>query len=100
MAEESLCDSEPMLRFAGIELGDDRIPDETTILNFRHLLERQGLTDAIFAEVNANLADNGTTPRSRALVDATITMHRAAGATRPDRPAAGCSSAVTTAHLV
>ena len=33
-----------MRRFAGIELGDDRIPDETTILNFRHLLERHGLT--------------------------------------------------------
>ncbi|MEH6787536.1 MAG: transposase, partial [Paracoccus sp. (in: a-proteobacteria)] len=44
MAEETLYDSEAMRRFAGIELGDDRIPDETTILNFRHLLERHGLT--------------------------------------------------------
>ncbi len=35
MAEETLYDSEAMRRFAGIELGDDRIPDETTILNFR-----------------------------------------------------------------
>ena len=35
MAEEILYDSEAMRRFAGIELGDDRIPDETTILNFR-----------------------------------------------------------------
>ena len=41
MAEETLYDSEAMRRFAGIEPGDDRIPDETTILNFRHLLERQ-----------------------------------------------------------
>ena len=48
MAEEILYDSEAMRRFAGIELGDDRIPDETTILNFRHLLERHGLTEAIF----------------------------------------------------
>ena len=47
MAEETLYDSEAMRRFAGIELGDDRIPDETTILNFRHLLERQALTEAI-----------------------------------------------------
>jgi IS5 family transposase len=53
-----------MRRFAGIELGDDRIPGETTILNFRHLLERHGLTEAIFAEVNAHLADNGITLRS------------------------------------
>ena len=72
MAEETLYDSEAMRRFAGIELGDDRIPDETTILNCRHLLERYGLTEAIFAEVNANLANNGITLRSGTLVDATI----------------------------
>ena len=72
MAEETLYDSETMRRFAGIELGDDRIPDETTILNFRHLLERHGLTDAIFADVNAHLADKGITLRSGTLVDATI----------------------------
>jgi IS5 family transposase len=61
-----------MRRFAEIELGDDRILDETTILNFHHLLERHGLTEAIFAEVNAHLADNGITLRSGTLVDATI----------------------------
>jgi len=61
-----------MRRFAGIELGDDRIPDETTILNFRHLLERHGLTEAIFADVNAHLADKGITLRSGTLIDATI----------------------------
>jgi IS5 family transposase len=72
MAEETLYDSEAMRCFAGIELGDDRIPDETTILNFRHLLERHGLTEAIFAEVNAHLADKGITLRSGTLVDATI----------------------------
>ncbi|WP_292295112.1 IS5 family transposase [Marivita sp.] len=72
MAEETLYDSEAMRRFAGIELGDDRIPDETTILNFRHLLERHGLTEAIFAEVSIHLADKGITLRSGTLVDATI----------------------------
>jgi len=72
MAEEALYDSEAMRRFAGIELGDDRIPDETTILNFRHLLERHELTEAIFAEVNGHLADKGITLRSGTLVDATI----------------------------
>jgi IS5 family transposase len=72
MAEETLYDSEAMRRFAGIELGDDRVPDETTILNFRHLLERHGLTEAMFAEVNAHLADRGITLRSGTLVDATI----------------------------
>jgi len=72
MAEESLYDSDAMRRFAGLELGEDRIPDETTILNFRHLLERHALTEAIFAEVNAYLAENGLTLRSGTLVDATI----------------------------
>ena len=72
MAEETLYDSEAMRRFAVIELGDDRIPDETTILNFRHLLERHRLTEAIFADVNAHLADKGITLRSGTLVDATI----------------------------
>ena len=72
MAEESLYDSDAMRRFAGLELGDDRIPDETTILNFRHLLERHALPEAIFAEVNAHLAENGIALRSGTLVDATI----------------------------
>jgi len=72
MAEEVLYDSEAMRRFAGIELGDDRIPDKTTILNFRHLLERHGLPEAIFADVNAHLADKGIKLCSGTLVDATI----------------------------
>jgi len=72
MAEEMLYDSDAMCRFAGIELGDDRIPDETTILNFRHLLEKHALTEKLFAEVNGHLADQGITLRSGTLVDATI----------------------------
>ena len=72
MAEERLYDSEAIRRFAGIELDDDRIPDETTILNFRHLLERHALTEALFAEVNVHLAEKGISLRSGTLVDATI----------------------------
>ncbi len=72
MAEEMLYDSETMRRFAGIELGDDRIPNETTILNFRHLLEKHQLAEKLFAEVNGHLADKGITLRSGTLVDATI----------------------------
>jgi len=72
MAEEMLYDSDAMRRFAGIELGDDRIPDETTILNFRHLLEKHRLTEKLFAEVNGHLADQGITLCSGTLVDATI----------------------------
>ena len=76
-------------RFAGIELGDDRIPDETTLLNFRHVPERHGLTQAIFADVNAHLADKGIGLRSGTLVDATIidapsTTKNKAGARDPE----------------
>jgi IS5 family transposase len=42
-----------MRGFAGVELGQNTIPDETTILNFRHLLERHELTKAIFSAKNA-----------------------------------------------
>jgi IS5 family transposase len=45
---------------------------ELNALNFRHLLERHGLTEAIFADVNAHLADKGITLRLGTLVDATI----------------------------
>ena len=72
MAEEMLYDSDAMRQFAGIELGDDRIPDETTILNFRHLLEKHQLTEKLFVEVNTHLADQGITLCSGTLVDATI----------------------------
>ena len=50
-AEEALYDIQSMRQFAGLDLGRDAIPDETTILNFRHLLERHELTKAVFAEV-------------------------------------------------
>lgn len=72
MADETLYDSEAMRRFTGVELGCDRIPDETSILNFCHLLEGHGLTETIFAEVNVHLTDKGITLRSGTLVDATI----------------------------
>ena len=44
--EDALYDSESMRRFAGIDLTTDWVPDETTILRFRHLLEKHQLTDA------------------------------------------------------
>ena len=51
--------------FAELELGRDAIPDETTILNFRHLLERHELTKAIFAAVAEHLAAKGRAPSRR-----------------------------------
>jgi len=71
-AEESLYDSESMRRFAGIELADDAVPDESTILRFRHLLEQHQLGQQIFAEVGALLQSKRLLLRSGTIVDATI----------------------------
>ncbi len=71
-AEEALCDIQSMRAFAGLELGRDAIPDETTILNFRHLLERHDLTKAIFATVAEHLAAKGELLRGGTIVDATL----------------------------
>ena len=83
MAEEMLYDSDAMRQFAGIELGDDRIPDgpkgpwrqwrrvspQDTILYFRHFLEKHQLTEKLFVEVNRHLTDHGITLCSGTLVD-------------------------------
>ena len=71
-AEDSLYDMESMRRFAGVELGEDTVPDETTILRFRHLLERHRLTEAIFAEVRNLLEERGLLLKSGTIVDATV----------------------------
>ena len=71
-AEEAIYDSESMRRFARIELSEDTIPDETTILNFRHLLEEHELTRAMFERINGLLEGKGLLLRSGTIVDATI----------------------------
>jgi IS5 family transposase len=70
--EEALYDIESVRRFAGIELGDVEIPDETTILNFRHLLEKHGLTEKLLAEVNEYLSEKKLLLREGTIVDATL----------------------------
>ena len=71
-AEDAIYDSESMRRFAGVELGDDVVPDETTILRFRHLLEQHQLTAVIFDEIGSLLEARGLLMRSGTIVDATI----------------------------
>lgn len=71
-AEEALYDIQSMRVFCGLELVRDAIPDETTILNFRHLLERHDLTKAIFERVAKHLAAKGELLRGGTIVDATL----------------------------
>jgi len=71
-AEDSIYDSESIRRFVGVELSEDRIPDETTILRFRHLLEKHNLTEAIFAEIRSLLEEKRLLLKAGTIVDATI----------------------------
>ena len=71
-AEEALYDSLAMRRFAGIDLGREPVPDETTICKFRHLLERHELGSALFEQVHAYLEQHGLKLSRGTIVDATI----------------------------
>ena len=71
-AEEALYDMESMRRFVGIDLGNEPVPDETTICKFRHLLEAHGLGERIFQEVNAHLEEKGLRLSEGTIMDATI----------------------------
>ena len=58
-AEDAIYDSESMRRFVGVELGEEVVPDETTILRFRHLLEEHELTRKVFEEIGSLLEEKG-----------------------------------------
>lgn len=71
-AEEALYDSRAMRQFSGIDLGQEPVPDETTICKFRHLMERHNLGDQLFHLINQYLAENGMSINRGTIVDATI----------------------------
>ena len=70
--EEALYDSVSMRRFAGIDLGEMPVPDESTVLRFRHLLEAHGLGKKLFQQVHAYLERQGIKVGTGTIVDATI----------------------------
>ena len=69
--EDLLYESDPVRRFVGLKLSGP-LPDETTILNFRHLLEQQNLGSGLLEEINAHLESQGLKLREGTIVDATI----------------------------
>jgi len=71
-AEDALYESPVLRGFAGIDLGRAAAPDETTILNFRHLLEKHELNGKILDTVNLYLASQGIRISTGTIVDATI----------------------------
>ena len=64
-------ETESVRRFVGLKLSE-ALPDETTILNFHHLLEKHSLGQGLFAEINEHLAYQGLRLREGTIVDATI----------------------------
>ncbi|WP_347505387.1 IS5 family transposase [Pseudomonas anguilliseptica] len=68
--EETLYETTILRQFAGLSL--ERIPDETTILNFRRLLEKHELAAGILAVINCYLGDRGLSLRQGTIVDATL----------------------------
>ena len=70
--EESLYEIHSMRQFAKLSLSRGSIPDETTILHFRHLLEKHQLTQAILSDVVEYLNERGLMLRTGTIVDATI----------------------------
>ena len=72
LMEEMLIDTPCFRRFAGIDMVEDRIPDETTILNFRHLLEENRIAEQILETVNQSLREKGVMLKEGTILDATI----------------------------
>lgn len=69
--EDLLYEAESVRRFCGLTLAGP-IPDETTILHFRHLLERHALGEALLQTINAHLAEQGLRLQAGTIVDASI----------------------------
>ncbi len=70
--EEALYDSASLRRFVGIDPGCEAVPDATTLLKFRHLLEQHKLGEKLFAEVGRVLQGSGMRLKTGTIVDATI----------------------------
>ena len=70
--EEALYDSASLRSFVGIDLGRERVPDATTLLKFRRLLETHGIGEKLFAKVGGVLQGRGLKVGTGTIVDATI----------------------------
>ena len=97
--EEALYDSASLRRFAGIDLGREAVPDATTLLKFRRLLNTHQLGAALFAKVGQELQARGFKVNTGTIVDATLisapsslrtqTKHATPRCTRPARASSG-----------
>ena len=84
-----LYEAESVRRFVGLKLSG-ALPDETTILNFRHLLERHSLGEGLLQEINAHLDSQGLRLREGAIVDASIIEAPSSTKNRPGNGTRRC----------
>lgn len=70
--EDALYDMPVLARFVGIDLTSERVPDATTLKNFRHLLEAHQLAPKLLAQINGLMAEKGLMLREGTIVDATL----------------------------
>jgi IS5 family transposase len=70
--EDAIYNSNAFRDFVGIDLGRESVPDATTLLGFRHLLEAKGLQAQLFETINTLLRKRGLMMNQGALVDASI----------------------------
>jgi IS5 family transposase len=72
MVEDSIYDSHAMKKFMGVRFGEEQAPDATTLLKFRHLLEKNNLCEKLFKDLTERLEENGCVMRGGSIIDATI----------------------------
>jgi IS5 family transposase len=89
--EDALIKVPTMRRFAGIDLISERIPDEATILAFRHLLEKHNLGKQIFETVKAHVKANGMAMKQGTIIDATLIAAPSSTRTRRGRGILRCT---------
>jgi IS5 family transposase len=70
--EDAIYDSQALRSFMGLDLSQSNVPDATTLMGFRHLLEAHDLTQAMLVEINAMLIERGLLMSQGTLVDATL----------------------------
>ena len=70
--EDAIYDSYAMRSFLGIDFQEEQVPDATTLLKFRHLLEEHKIGDALFEDINRRLEASGLIYRGGTIVDATL----------------------------
>jgi Transposase and inactivated derivatives, IS5 family len=70
--EDSIYDSDAIRTFMHLDFNEQQVPDATTLLKFRHLLEKNKIGEKLFADVNKRLDETGLIMHGGTVVDASL----------------------------